>query len=97
MSSLSPTNSILISIQALQNTKYQSKEAQKAALPTLRETSFPLQAIILIFSSVLAVKKIGVTSTSELYEWATKKGFLNISVNILFVQHWIFSRGVCGF
>ena len=96
MSSLSPRNSILISIQALQNTKYQSKEAQKAALPTLRETSFPLQAIIL-FSPVLAVKKIGVTSTSELYEWATKKGFLNISVNILFVQHWIFSRGVCGF
>jgi len=43
-------------VQALQNTKYQSKEAQKAAVPTL------------------AVKKIGVTATSELYEWATKKG-----------------------
>jgi len=43
-------------VQALQNTKYQSKEEQKAAIPTL------------------PAKKIGVTATSELYEWATKKG-----------------------
>lgn len=43
-------------VQALQNTKYQTKEEKKAQIPTL------------------TTKKIGVTATSELYEWATKKG-----------------------
>merc|ERR1719330_233435 len=43
-------------VQALQNTKYETKEEKKANIPTL------------------TTKKIGVTATSELYEWSTKKG-----------------------
>jgi len=56
-------------VQALQNTKYQSKEDKKAAIPTL------------------TTKKIGVTATSELYEWATKKG---VHVDFKFLEPYNF-------
>ena len=58
----------------------------------------PGSAFSLIFSLFLAAKKIGVTATSELYEWATKKGFLIIFL-IFFIVMLDFSpiRGLCGF
>ena len=60
-------------MQALQNTKYQTKEEKKAQIPTLSKKCL-LYLSDFNFSSFSATKKIGVTATSELYEWATKKG-----------------------
>ena len=75
---------IKFGIKALQNTKYPSKEEQKAAIPTIREYFSSPQNIDFNVSAYSAAKKIGVTATSELYEWATKKGSAALRYLIVF-------------
>ena len=86
---------IKFGIKALQNTKYPSKEEQKAAIPTIREYFSSPQNIDFNVSAYSAAKKIGVTATSELYEWATKKG--SAALRYLIVFNSPIYRSVCGF